>query len=197
MVNKYRSDLAGSGLPRPSFYFYSTNSRYKLLNRLPASDGEHPIPASLRMSAADKMKYFFRMQHSPRFLRLCEEARARITEMSQEELLARQKFSATANSPLQLLDVREDHEWQAGHIPGARHLGRGILERDIEQLCSDLETPLVLYCGGGYRSALAAESLLRMGYRQVYSLFGGYRGWKEAGRAIETTVVPQSPASPR
>ena len=126
------------------------------------------------------------MKHAPRFLRLCEEARARVRELTAEELLSRQADARSSGQPLHLLDVREDHEWQAGRIPGARHLGRGILERDIEGAISDLDAPIVLYCGGGYRSALAADSLQRMGYRQVYSLAGGYRGWKDAGRPLET-----------
>jgi rhodanese-related sulfurtransferase len=84
-----------------------------------------------------------------------------------------------------LLDVREDHEWAAGHLPGAQHLGRGILERDIEGIAPNLEQPLVLYCGGGFRSALAADSLQQMGYRRVYSLAGGFRGWKDSGLPID------------
>lgn len=123
------------------------------------------------------------MDHSPRFLKLSEEARGRVTELSAEELLARKPET------LHLLDVREDHEWQAGHLPGARHLGRGILERDIERLIPDVDATIVLYCGGGYRSALAAESLQRMGYRRVLSLAGGFRGWRDAGRP---TVMPDS-----
>jgi len=121
------------------------------------------------------------MDHAPRFLRLCEEARARVRELTAEEYSVRQ-----AESAVQLVDVREDHEWQAGRIPGARHLGRGILERDIERTFPDLETPIVLYCGGGFRSALAAESLSQMGYSNVFSLAGGFRGWKDSGRAVES-----------
>jgi rhodanese-related sulfurtransferase len=124
------------------------------------------------------------MEHAPRFLRLCEEARASIRELTAEEYSVR--LADSAAPPLQLLDVREDHEWQAGHIPGARHLGRGILERDVERILPDLDAPIVLYCGGGFRSALAAESLQRMGYCNVFSLAGGFRGWKDSGRAIET-----------
>lgn len=80
-----------------------------------------------------------------------------------------------------VLDVREDSEWGKDHLPGARHLGRGVMERDIETVVPDKATPMVLYCGGGYRSALAAESLQKMGYTGVLSMDGGYRGWNEAG----------------
>lgn len=104
-----------------------------------------------------------------------------------------------ASAPLHLIDVREDHEWQAGHIPGAQHLGRGILERDIERILPNLDSDIVLYCGGGYRSALAADSLTRMGYRRVRSLAGGYRGWCTAGLAIATepSHVKALPLLPR
>lgn len=125
------------------------------------------------------------MDHAPRFLRLCEEARASVRELTAEEYSARQ---SEADRPLELVDVREDHEWQAGHIPGARHIGRGILERDVERIFPDLDTPIVLYCGGGFRSALAAESLSRMGYSNVFSLAGGFRGWKDSGRNVDSAA---------
>ena len=111
--------------------------------------------------------------HSPRFLRLSERARAEIVEISasdfEQELSTRQSvlLSGRDPSPLYFLDVREDHEWLAERIPGATHLGRGILERDIEKLAPDPETEIVLYCGGGYRSALAAAALGQMGYTRV------------------------------
>ncbi len=85
-----------------------------------------------------------------------------------------------------LIDVREDHEWQAGHLPQAVHLGRGIIERDVETTFPDPHTELVLYCGGGYRSALAAQSLQKMGYDNVWSLAGGFRGWRDAGHDVVT-----------
>jgi len=84
-----------------------------------------------------------------------------------------------------LLDVREDHEWTEGHIPGAIHLSRGILERDIEVAIPDREAEILLYCGGGYRSALAAENLQKMGYKRVLSVDGGWRGWVDAGFPVE------------
>lgn len=110
------------------------------------------------------------MQHSPAFLALVEEVMPRIREMS---------IAEWKTSRMQLIDVREDHEWAKGHIPGATHLGRGILERDIEALVPEKSTPLVLYCGGGYRSVLAADNLQKMGYTNVYSLAGGWRAWNE------------------
>ncbi|MBL9004412.1 MAG: universal stress protein [Myxococcales bacterium] len=129
------------------------------------------------------------MDHSPGFLRISEDARSRITEISATELLTwigdRSRGRSGSGVTFHLLDVREDHEWQAGHIPGARHLARGILERDIERTLPDPQAEIILYCGGGYRSALAADSLQRMGYRRVRSLAGGFRGWQEAGHAVE------------
>ncbi len=119
--------------------------------------------------------------HSPGFLRLAEAARSQVRETSAEELLARR----ARGEPFVLLDVREDHEWAAGHLPGAAHLGRGILERDVETRFPDPHTEIVVYCGGGYRSALAAQTLQTMGYDRVRSLAGGYRGWTEASRPLE------------
>jgi len=90
-----------------------------------------------------------------------------------------------AGEPLLLIDVREESEWDAGHIPGAIHLGRGILERDIERLIPDHAQEIILYCGGGYRSALAAENLLKMGYERPVSMDGGAGGWRAAGLLME------------
>lgn len=122
--------------------------------------------------------------HSPRFVKLCEKARAQVVEISAAELRARQGQPAAA--PLHLLDVREDHEWQLGRLPGAEHLGKGIIERDIEHRIPELDAEIILYCGGGYRSALAAQALQEMGYTKVRSLAGGFRGWREAGLPIES-----------
>jgi rhodanese-related sulfurtransferase len=120
-------------------------------------------------------------KHSPRFLKLVEEAKSRVRELTVSEVKAkldrRQQFT--------LVDVREDHEWAAGHLPQAVHLGKGILERDAEAKLPDPQAEIVLYCGGGFRSALAADALQRMGYTNVYSMDGGFRGWKEAGHHIE------------
>ncbi len=119
------------------------------------------------------------MKHSEGFLRLVEDARARVREVTVGEALARVGRGA------RLLDVREDHEWERGRARGAEHLGRGVIERDIKARVPDRDAELVLYCGGGYRSALAADSLRRMGYTNVYSLAGGWRAWKEAGAPFE------------
>jgi rhodanese-related sulfurtransferase len=121
--------------------------------------------------------------HSPGFLRVTEAARARVEEVDLEGWDALER----ATPPWTLVDVREDAEWAAGRIPGAVHLGRGVLERDVELRFPDPETPLVLYCGGGFRSALAAASLKDMGYTHVRSLVGGVRAWQEAGRPWDDT----------
>jgi rhodanese-related sulfurtransferase len=131
------------------------------------------------------------MDHSPRFLKLVEEARERIEEVSIEQVRGR----LARGDRFALVDVREDHEWAKGHLPGARHLGRGILERDVERLYPDLEAELVLYCGGGFRSALSADSLRTMGYRNVFSMAGGFRGWVAAGAPIEGASAPTKGAS--
>jgi rhodanese-related sulfurtransferase len=121
------------------------------------------------------------MEHSEGFLKLVEEARRRIHEISVEQTLERLEEDAN----VRLIDVREDHEWEAGHARGAEHLGKGVIERDIERLVPDKSTELILYCGGGYRSALAAEALQRMGYYDVSSMAGGWRAWQEAGAPVE------------
>jgi rhodanese-related sulfurtransferase len=114
------------------------------------------------------------MQHAPAFLALVEEVMSRVREMTIAELQALQAQGAAFH----LFDVREDHEWQKGFIPGAEHLGRGIIERDIEARVPDKAAHIVLYCGGGYRSALAADSLQKMGYTNVFSLAGGWRAYQ-------------------
>jgi rhodanese-related sulfurtransferase len=122
------------------------------------------------------------MKHSTGFLKLVDDAKTRIRELTVEETRTR----LLLNEGARLIDVREDHEWQAAHAAGAEHLGKGVIERDIEQLVPDKDTPLILYCGGGYRSALAADTLQRMDYKNVYSMAGGWKAWKEAGAPIET-----------
>jgi len=116
-------------------------------------------------------------QHSPRFLQIVDDAKKRIRELSvdevKEKLDKREKFL--------LVDVREESEWAKDHLPGAIHVGKGIIERDIEERVPDVNTPLVLYCGGGFRSALAADNLQKMGYKNVLSMDGGVRGWRETG----------------
>lgn len=121
------------------------------------------------------------MIHSPGFLKIVNEARPRVKEIAVEEARARLKQNPQAI----LLDVREDNEWQNGHAVGARHLGKGILERDLESLVPDPDTELIMYCGGGYRSALAADVAQRMGYGNVFSLIGGYKGLVQAQWPLE------------
>jgi rhodanese-related sulfurtransferase len=117
------------------------------------------------------------MVHSPGFLNLVNDAKKRVNEISVAEARAR----LTANPKVVLLDVREDHEWQAGHAAEAVHLGKGILERDLEKIFSDPKTEIIMYCGGGFRSALTADAAQKMGYRNVHSLIGGYKGMMAAG----------------
>jgi rhodanese-related sulfurtransferase len=120
------------------------------------------------------------MQHSQQFLKLVNEARSRVRETDVASIQAR----IEAGDDFLLIDVREESEWEAGHIPGAIHLGKGIIERDIERVVPDPKEELVLYCGGGFRSVLAADNLNKMGYNAV-SMDGGIRGWREAGLPME------------
>ncbi|MGA8143693.1 MAG: rhodanese-like domain-containing protein [Candidatus Acidiferrales bacterium] len=115
--------------------------------------------------------------HPEGFLRLVKEAKTRIKEEDFRDI----KKKLDAGEKMILVDTREDNEWARGHIPNAVHLGKGVIERDIEKAIPDKEATLVLYCGGGYRSALAADNLQKMGYRNVISMDGGWRGWTEAG----------------
>lgn len=117
------------------------------------------------------------MKHSEGFLKLVNDAKSRIRETSVGETRSRM----ASNQPVRLIDVREDNEWQAGHAAGAEHLGKGIIERDIEATVPDKSAELILYCGGGFRSALAADVLQQMGYTNVYSMAGGWKAWKESG----------------
>lgn len=120
------------------------------------------------------------MKHSEGFLKLVNEARSRVRELTVDQ--ARERLAASRG--VQLIDVREDNEWQAGHAAGAEHLGKGIIERDIGAKVPDKRTELILYCGGGYRSALAADVLQQMGYTNVFSMAGGWKAWKEGGAAV-------------
>jgi rhodanese-related sulfurtransferase len=120
------------------------------------------------------------MKHSKGFLKLVDESRTRIREVSVEET----KRRLAANPNAKLIDVREDNEWEAAHAAGAEHLGKGIIERDIEATVPDKQTELILYCGGGYRSALAADVLQQMGYSNVFSMAGGWKAWKDSGSEI-------------
>ena len=122
------------------------------------------------------------MKHSEGFLKLVNEAKGRIREVTVAETQQRMREDAD----VKLIDVREDNEWEAAHAAGAVHLGKGIIERDIETTVPDKNAKLILYCGGGYRSALAADVLQQMGYTNVFSMAGGWKAWQEAGGEIET-----------
>lgn len=119
--------------------------------------------------------------HSPRFLKIVEDAKTRVRQCTVEDVHRR----IEGGQPLTLVDVREESEYAAGHLPGAVHLGKGVIERDIEAVFSNPSTELVLYCGGGFRSALAADSLQKMGYTNVLSMDGGWRDWTNAGHPVE------------
>jgi rhodanese-related sulfurtransferase len=121
------------------------------------------------------------MTHAPGFLKLVDDAKSRIKQIDIEVY----KKMVAAQEPHVLVDTREDREWSDGHVAGAVHLSKGIIERDIEATYPDKATGLVLYCGGGFRSALAADNLQRMGYTNVISLDGGWRALKESGLALE------------
>ena len=122
------------------------------------------------------------MKHTEGFLKIVDDAKSRIKEVTVAETQARM----AANPQARLIDVREDSEWDASHAAGAEHLGKGIIERDIETQVPDKSTELILYCGGGYRSALAADVLQKMGYDNVWSMAGGWKAWKESGSPIES-----------
>ena len=118
--------------------------------------------------------------HSPGFLAITSEAKQRVREVSVEEAM-----KAVSGGSARLIDVREDNEWEEGHARGAEHISKGIIERDIETLVPDKDDALILYCGGGYRAALAADSIQKMGYTNVASIAGGWRAWLEADAPID------------
>lgn len=117
------------------------------------------------------------MAHAPKFLKLVNESKAKVKETNVGEV----KRRMDAGEKFLLVDVREDNEWANGHLPGAVHMGRGIIERDIEGAIPDTNTKMILYCGGGFRSALVADNLQKMGYTNVESMDGGWKGWIAAG----------------
>ena len=117
------------------------------------------------------------MAHAPGFLKIVNDAKSRIKEWNVHET----KKRLDAGEKMVLVDVREESEWARGHVAGAVYLGKGIIERDIEQRIPDASATIVLYCGGGFRSALAADNLQKMGYKNVISMDGGWKGWVEAG----------------
>ncbi|HEX8913806.1 MAG TPA: rhodanese-like domain-containing protein [Humisphaera sp.] len=120
-------------------------------------------------------------KHTPAFLKIVDDAKTRVRECTVQDVKAR----LDRGERFLLVDVREDSEWAAGHIPGAVHIGKGVMERDVETKVPDPSTEMVLYCGGGFRSALAADNLQKMGYTNVISMDGGWRGWKDAGLPVE------------
>ena len=120
-------------------------------------------------------------KHTPRFLNIVNDAKSRVRELTVDDV----KKKLDRHEDFHLIDVREESEWSNGHLPCAQHLGKGIIERDIEEKIPDHAAELVLYCGGGFRSALAADNLQKMGYTNVYSMDGGWRGWNEAKLPIE------------
>ncbi|SES66124.1 Rhodanese-related sulfurtransferase [Nitrosomonas marina] len=121
------------------------------------------------------------MLHNTGFLKLVDNAKQRIRECTAAEVMARLDKGVSFH----FIDVREDHEYQSDHAAGARHLGKGIIERDIETQIPDKHAPIILYCGGGYRSALAADALQQMGYTNVLSMAGGIKSWRDAGYPME------------
>ena len=124
------------------------------------------------------------MAHSPRFLKLVADAKTRVRETTTDEV----KAKLDRGEKFLLVDVREESEWAKDHLPGAVHAGKGVIERDIEELAPDPATPMVLYCGGGFRSALAADNLQKMGYRDVISMDGGIREWRQKGYPLTQGV---------
>src|ERR1700756_3577986 len=121
------------------------------------------------------------MQHSPRFLNIVDDARKRIREVTVDDV----KDKLDSGEKFLLVDVREESEYAKDHLPGAIHLGKGVIERDIEARVPELNTEMILYCGGGFRSALAADNLQKMGYSNVISMDGGIRDWREKGYPLE------------
>ena len=120
-------------------------------------------------------------QHAPGFLKIVADAKSRVRECTVDDVLARQAKGET----FLIVDVREESEYAAGHLPGALHLGKGVIERDVEAKVPDPATPMVLYCGGGFRSALAADALQKMGYTSVISMDGGWTAWSKRGLPTE------------
>ena len=116
-------------------------------------------------------------QHSPRFLKIVEESRRRVRETTVDEV----KIKLDRGEKFVLVDVREDNEWAKDHLPRAIHLGKGVIERDVENQIPDTSAEIVLYCGGGFRSALAADNMQKMGYKNVFSMDGGIRDWRQKG----------------
>lgn len=132
------------------------------------------------------------MQHSPRFLALVQDAKSRVQETTVDAVQSR----LVSGEKLLIIDVREESEYAVDHVPGAIHLGKGILERDIEARVPDVNTEVILYCGGGFRSALAADALQKMGYTRVISMDGGIRDWRARGYPLQPGPQPGSSKAP-
>jgi len=126
------------------------------------------------------------MQHSPRFLKIVDDAKSRVKETTVEDV----KSKLDRGEKFILVDVREESEFTSDHLPGAIHLGRGVIERDIKARVPDLNAPMVLYCGGGFRPALAADNLQKMGYTNVISMDGGIREWREKSYPLSKDWMP-------
>jgi rhodanese-related sulfurtransferase len=121
------------------------------------------------------------MKHSEGFLKLVNDSKSRIREVTVDETRERMQ----SGNGVRLIDVREDNEWEVAHAAGAEHIGKGIIERDIEATVPDKATEVILYCGGGYRSALAADVLQQMGYTNVFSMAGGWKAWQDSGAPVD------------
>ena len=119
--------------------------------------------------------------HAPEFLKLVQDAKGRVRELNVADV----KRKLDAGEKFHLVDVREESEWARGHLPGATHLGKGVIERDVEGAIPEKSAEIICYCGGGFRSALVADNLQKMGYTNVWSMDGGWRGWTEAGHPTE------------
>src|SRR5688572_23963726 len=135
-----------------------------------------------RQTASEPTQDLSMAQHAPRFLQIVADAKKRIRETTVDDV----KAKLDRGEKFLLIDVREESEWAKDHLPGAVHLGKGVIERDIEARVPDPATPIVVYCGGGYRSALAADNLQKMGYTNVLSMDGGIRDWRNKGLPLTT-----------
>lgn len=162
--------MGKSSPPSASWFF-----RIRLIKILPTG-----LPAT-SVGTENQTGHVMAKNHAPRFLEIVNSVRPQITECTVSDVAERKE----SGEPFHLIDVREESEFAAAHIPGAIHLGKGVIERDIEKTVPGVDEPIVLYCGGGYRSALAALNLQQMGYTNVISMDGGFSGWKAAG--LKTT----------
>jgi rhodanese-related sulfurtransferase len=133
------------------------------------------VTGKLKTCRHSHLEIIMAQHHSPAFLKIVDDARKRIRELTVDDV----KAKLDRGEKFHLVDVREDSEWAADHVAGAIHLGKGVIERDAEQRLPDKTAEIILYCGGGFRSALAADNLQKMGYTNVYSMDGGIRGWRE------------------